>query len=106
MSKKKSTRKQTRKSPPPSKKVKKKKYDPSVWLDRPQVASDLDPFYKKVFTGLSVVILLITIFMAIGSGINGDDEFQNDYSTKLVNYYSTMGADTSALFIQKGNMPK
>ncbi|MCC6725520.1 MAG: tetratricopeptide repeat protein, partial [Saprospiraceae bacterium] len=51
-----------------------------------------------------LAILLITIVLAIGSGINGDDEYQNDYSTKLVNYYATMGADTAALHIEKGKM--
>lgn len=73
-------------------------------LDRPSTATENDALYKKVFMGVSAAILLITIVLAIGSGINGDDEYQNDYSTKLVNYYSTMGADSSALYIEKGKM--
>ncbi|MCB9298184.1 MAG: hypothetical protein H6559_34450 [Lewinellaceae bacterium] len=42
--------------------------------------------------------------MSLFSGINGDDEFQNDYSEKLVDYYLSFGADTAALYIEKGNM--
>ena len=66
--------------------------------------SEQDNLYKKIFLYSLAVIFVITAALAINSGINGDDEFQNDYSEKLVNYYSTMGADTSALFIEKGNM--
>jgi hypothetical protein len=76
----------------------------SFWAARPSVATGQDAFYKKIFAGVSLVILLITIVLALGSGINGDDEYQNDYSKKLVNYYSTLGADTAALNIPKGNM--
>ena len=82
----------------------KKNYDPSRWLDRPSVATEQDAFHKKSFIVLGIAILLMTIVLALGSGINGDDEYQDDYSTKLVSYYSTMGADTSALSIPKGNM--
>ncbi len=84
--------------------AKKSTYNPAKWLDRASTATEQDGFYKKVFAGLSLTILLITIVLALGSGINGDDEYQNDYSTKLVNYYSTMGADSSALYIDKGKM--
>ncbi|MCF8244005.1 MAG: tetratricopeptide repeat protein [Saprospiraceae bacterium] len=87
-----------------SPKPKKSAYGPSKWLERPTTATDKDGFYEKIFTGLSLAILLITIVLALGSGINGDDEYQNDYSTKLVSYYSTMGADSSALNIDKGKM--
>lgn len=74
------------------------------WPDRPAVATERDPFFKKIFLGLSVVIFLITSVLAFNSGINGDDEYQNDYSEKLVSYYATAGADTAALNIPKGNM--
>lgn len=83
---------------------KKSVYDPSKWTLRPSTSTDTDGLYKKIFFGTTLAILLITIVLALGSGINGDDEYQNDYSTKLVNYYSTMGADSSALYIEKGKM--
>lgn len=67
-------------------------------------SSAQDALYKKVFWGSALFCLLITVIMALGSGINGDDEYQVDYSEKLVNYYATAGSDTSALNIPKGNM--
>ena len=50
------------------------------------------------------VVALITMVLALQSGVNGDDAYQVDYSEKLMDYYGTMGQDTSALFIEKGNM--
>jgi len=73
-----------------------------AWPSRP--VSPQDSRLKKVFQFSLLAIFLITLVLAINSGINGDDEFQNDYSTKLVDYYTTFGADTSALYIEKGNM--
>ncbi len=102
-----SKRKQEKKRPATSVAAKSRAtaaYNPSKWLDRPSVATDRDSFYKKIFMTLGAVVLLVTIVLALGSGINGDDEYQNDYSTKLVSYYSTMGSDTAALNIPKGNM--
>jgi hypothetical protein len=61
-------------------------------------------FLKKGFYALAGLALVVLLWLSLGSGINADDKFQNDYSTKLVNYYGTMGADTSALFVKDGNM--
>lgn len=77
---------------------------PKSYLIRDSVTTVQDPFYEKLFKGISIGMLVMMLFLSLGSGINGDDEFQNDYSTKLVNYYSSMGQDTSALYIEKGNM--
>lgn len=74
------------------------------WLTRPDYSSDQDAFLKKIFTGMLAVVLVITIALAMDSGINADDEYQNDYSEKLVDYYLSFGADTAALNIPKGNM--
>jgi tetratricopeptide (TPR) repeat protein len=63
-----------------------------------------DPLLEKIFRFSALGMLVITILLALGSGINGDDEYQNDYSKKLVDYYLSAGADTSALYIEKGNM--
>lgn len=79
-------------------------FDPTKWLDRPTTETENDGLLQKIFYGLSIAVLLATIVLALGSGINGDDEYQNDYSTKLVKYYASMGADTSALYIEKGKM--
>lgn len=79
---------------------------PAVVRAKPKdaITSPLDPLYKKIFLFSTIGMLLITILLALGSGINGDDEYQFDYSEKLVDYYTSMGADTAALYIEKGNM--
>lgn len=63
-----------------------------------------DGFWRKMFGYTLGAMAIIMVALALNSGINGDDEYQNDYSSKLVSYYSTMGSDTSALYIEKGNM--
>jgi tetratricopeptide (TPR) repeat protein len=59
---------------------------------------------KIIFWVIAVFALITMLWAASGVGINADDKFQVDYSKKLVNYYGTMGRDTSALFIKDGNM--
>ncbi|MEL7246893.1 MAG: tetratricopeptide repeat protein [Bacteroidota bacterium] len=49
-------------------------------------------------------VALIVMVLALQSGVNGDDLYQVDYSEKLMDYYGTMGQDTAALFVDKGNM--
>lgn len=68
------------------------------------VESANDPFLKKIFWAGTLVIGLIMLIGASNSGINADDWYQNDYSKKLVNYYTSMGQDTSAYYIPNGNM--
>jgi hypothetical protein len=43
-----------------------------------------DGLLKKVFWYAAGVMFLLTVFLSFNSGINGDDEYQNDYSKKLV----------------------
>ncbi|MEM9885781.1 MAG: phospholipid carrier-dependent glycosyltransferase [Bacteroidota bacterium] len=52
-------------------------------------------FWRKMFWGSSAFILVVTIVLALGSGINGDDYFQNDYADGVLDFYQTMGQDTS-----------
>lgn len=75
------------------------------WLERP-VPDELSgtPRLPKVFWGLAALGLVMMIALSLGSGINADDKFQNDYSKKLVAYYDTFGKDTSALNVPDGNM--
>ncbi len=72
----------------------------SLW----PVTSVGDGLWRKVFWGIAATAAAIMLWTAPATGINGDDEFQYDYSQKLVAYYSSMGKDTSALFVEKGNM--
>ena len=100
MSKKKSpgARAAAPKSAPPSRKP--APAPPAPWL----VESAQDGLLRKFFWGLGALMLAVMLMVAPAAGVNGDDEFQNDYSEKLVAYYSSMGKDTSAVFIEKGNM--
>lgn len=66
--------------------------------------SPQDALLKRVFVGSLLLMALLSSLLSLGTGINGDDEYQVDYSEKLVSYYLTMGQDTSALYIEKGNM--
>ncbi len=68
------------------------------------VTSESDAMLKRVFQILAVLMFVVMAGVAVQTGINGDDEYQYDYSEKLVSYYSSFGKDTSALFIEKGNM--
>ncbi len=58
--------------------------------------------WQKVFIGLSIVALVTTLLLSLGSGINGDDYFQNIYSDKVLSFYSSMGQDTSTFEVPKG----
>ncbi len=81
-------------APPPRKPV----------VEKENLTTPHDALLRKIFYGLAGGMLLLLLALAPGSGINADDEYQVDYSEKLVKYYSTMGADTTALNIPKGNM--
>ncbi|MEM1327895.1 MAG: hypothetical protein AAGI23_18190 [Bacteroidota bacterium] len=96
--KKKQTAKQKRATKAPSKKrttaqkTKQPYVSQLIFRDVEERQPDL---WKKVFWGLSGVVLIATIILALGSGINGDDYFQNDYSEGVLDFYQTMGQDTS-----------
>ncbi len=71
---------------------------------RAEPAGENDPFLRKTFWGIALLALVLMVAASFGVGVNADDKFQVDYSEKLVKYYSTMGRDSSALFIKEGNM--
>ncbi len=73
-------------------------------LERPSTETAQDPLLRRLFWGVLGLAALVMMVLAPGTGINGDDEYQVDYSEKLVAYYASAGADTSALYIEKGNM--
>ncbi len=74
------------------------------WLDRPSMETEHDSLYRKIFIIISAVAVSLMIVLALGSGINADDEYHNEYSKSLVNYYSTFGADTTVLNVPHGTM--
>ncbi len=58
--------------------------------------------WRKVFIGLSAIALVSTIFLSLGSGMNGDDYFQNIYADKVLSFYQSMGQDTSTFEVPRG----
>ncbi|MBR9921646.1 MAG: tetratricopeptide repeat protein [Bacteroidetes bacterium] len=71
--------------------------------ERPPLPEE-KPVWKTAFRITIGVAALILVLLSLNTGINGDDEYQNDYSEKLIDYYGSFGADTAALNIPKGNM--
>jgi tetratricopeptide (TPR) repeat protein len=76
---------------------------PTDYLQRP-VPEPSTGRVRMAFWLTAGVALVIMLAFSTLSGVNADDKFQHDYSTKLVNYYSTFGQDTTALYIKDGNM--
>ncbi|MGI9159932.1 MAG: hypothetical protein ACR2K1_09290, partial [Saprospiraceae bacterium] len=104
----KSSKSAPKQSPPPQSRPKPETRSaaaapPRNWLERPAPAP-ASPLQQKIFWGLSALMLAVMLALSLGVGINADDKFQNDYSAKLVSYYSTFGKDTSALYVPDGNM--
>ncbi len=60
--------------------------------------------YRKAFWAVAAVVAVLMWWLSLGSGINEDDKYQVDYSEKLVAWYTTLGRDSSALHVEKGNM--
>ncbi len=60
--------------------------------------------FRLLFASLSIFMLASMILMGINSGINEDDSYQNDYSEKLIQFYTTFGENKSALDVPKGRM--
>lgn len=74
-----------------------------VYEQAPKLPAE-PPRFRQYFWGVFAGLGIITVLLALGSGINADDEYQNDYATKLYSYYSSFGQDSSALYVEKGNM--
>lgn len=76
----------------------------SKFQQKIDLTSSQDPILKKIFWGLSIFCLVITIILSQKSGINADDRMQNEYEQNIMKYYATMGSDTGALNLPKTKM--
>jgi len=97
MAKRKPTKKKVVRKKVVRKKVVKKKptgYQSQLVFRDPDVSNE--DLWRKIFWGASAVALVVTVLLSLGSGMNGDDFFQNDYSDKLITFYTSLGQDTSA----------
>lgn len=59
---------------------------------------------KQLFLAIAGIGLIWMIWAGQGTGINGDDRMQNEYEQALISWYSTGGADTTALNLPKTKM--
>jgi tetratricopeptide (TPR) repeat protein len=74
------------------------------YLARPANNSLADPLLRKIFWGAAAFMCAAMLWLSLGAGVNEDDKYQNSYSNKLVNWYATMGKDSSALNVPDGFM--
>lgn len=63
-----------------------------------------DDRLRRAFWITAGVMGLLMLILSTQVGVNGDDSYQNRYSHTLLDWYGTMGQDTSALYIKDGNM--
>ena len=63
-----------------------------------------DDRFRRTFWIAAAVMGLLMLLLSTQVGVNGDDSYQNRYSHTLLDWYGTMGEDTSALYIKDGNM--
>ncbi len=57
---------------------------------------------KRIYYGVAFVILIVMLVMVRSAGISGDEYFHVDHSVNVLNYYKTMGADTTAMHVEHG----
>ena len=69
----------------------------------PEIETPISLWYKdSFFLSSMAIILIIMLSLSLKSGINGDDYFQNTYSDQLINWYATLGKDTSCFSHPRG----
>ncbi len=59
---------------------------------------------KQLFLAIAGLGLIWMLWAGQGTGINGDDRMQNEYEQALMSWYSSGGADTTALNLPKTKM--
>lgn len=59
---------------------------------------------KMIFWALAGAMTVVLVLFSVWSGVNGDDIYQYDYSQKLVDFYTSFGANQEATHIPEGNM--
>ena len=63
-----------------------------------------DDLYRKVFWISFAVIAVITLVMAVQTGINEDEKFHYPYADALLDYYGTFGKDKRVLDLEFGKI--
>ncbi|MCB0637395.1 MAG: tetratricopeptide repeat protein, partial [Lewinella sp.] len=76
----------------------KSRFSWTEWGYATTVGPEISARWRQTYWGLLGLSALLLIVLAMLSGINADEKFQDDYSQKLLSYYSTFGEDKAALY--------
>jgi tetratricopeptide (TPR) repeat protein len=98
MAAKKKTSKKSQKQTPPKTVTAKPRKNWIAWAYQEETVMDTSATISKVYYALLALSVVILLGMALVTGINADEKFQDDYSEKLVDYYASGGSDKSALY--------
>ena len=55
-----------------------------------------EPLAKKIFIGFAIVLLLLMVGVSHQYGISGDENFHREYGHHIINFYTSLGKDTTA----------
>ncbi len=62
--------------------------------------------FQRLFWGLFLLFSFFLLFTATRTGINGDEKFHDEYSEKLVDYYTSFGKDKDVLYEKEESYQK
>lgn len=62
-----------------------------------------DSLFRGIFSMLSLVLILMMAYLSFDYGITGDDMDQKVYGEHVLDFYTTLGKDTSCLHLKIGN---
>ncbi len=55
-----------------------------------------EPLAKKIFIGFAVALFLLMVTVSHQFGISGDENFHRVYGHHVLNFYTSLGKDTTA----------
>lgn len=95
--KKKKTKNTTRKTAKP-KAAAKQKNTWLPWAYAPEANLASESIWNKVYYGMLALGAVVLLGLALVTGINADEKFQDDYAEKVYDYYASGGADKAAMY--------
>lgn len=69
-------------------------------------AGENNRLFQRLFWGLFLFLSVFLLFSSTRTGINGDEKFHDEYSEKLVDYYTTFGKDNDVLYEKEESYQK
>ncbi len=71
------------------------------WWEQP---NEENPIWKKISYIILALIAAFLFYFSFTAGPNGDDLYQNYYADNVLNFYKTMGEDTTVLYHPQGHL--